>query len=50
VGALAEGGEILVTTSTVTDGFPFGVTDEREVTLRGIAQPVRIAAIEWRSP
>jgi class 3 adenylate cyclase len=48
VGALAEGDEILVTASTVSDGFPFPVSDEREVTLRGIARPVRVVAIEWR--
>jgi class 3 adenylate cyclase len=50
VGALAEGGEILVTVSSIErDGFPFGIGDEREVSLKGIAQPVRVAPVDWRS-
>jgi class 3 adenylate cyclase len=50
VGALAEAGEILVTVSSIErDGFPFGIGDEREVALKGIAQPVRVVPVEWRS-
>jgi class 3 adenylate cyclase/multidrug efflux pump subunit AcrA (membrane-fusion protein) len=50
VGAVAEGGEILVTVSSMgRDGFAFGVGDEREVALKGIAQPVRVAPVEWRT-
>ncbi len=50
VGALAEGDEILVTASTLVDeAFPFATAEEREVSLRGIAQPVRVASIEWRA-
>ena len=49
VGAAAEGGEILATTSTVSDGAAgFTVTDERELSLRGLVQPVRVVSIEWR--
>lgn len=50
VGAVAEGGEILVTVSSMDrDGFAFTVGDEREVALKGIAQPVRVAPVEWRT-
>ena len=50
VGALAEGGEILVTLSSIGGGgLPFPIGEEREVTLKGIAQPVTVAAVEWRS-
>jgi class 3 adenylate cyclase len=50
VGALAEGGEILVTVSSIAPDDPrFPMSEEREVELKGIAQPVRIASVEWRS-
>jgi len=50
VGALADGGEILVTVSSLEpDGSAFAIGDEREVALKGIAQPVRVAPVEWRS-
>jgi class 3 adenylate cyclase len=49
VGALAEGGEILVTAETVEgSAVPVGVGNEREVSLKGLAEPVRVASIEWR--
>ena len=48
VGAIAEGGEILATVSTVSGGaIPFGFGQEREVTLKGLAEPVRVVAIDW---
>jgi class 3 adenylate cyclase len=48
VGALAEGGQILATTSTVADASGSVVTkDEREVMLKGLAAPVRVVSIEW---
>ena len=51
VGASAEGGEILATVSTVSDGeMGFGVANERELSLRGLAQPVRVVSIDWREP
>jgi class 3 adenylate cyclase len=48
VGALAEGGEIAVSASTV-DGaaVPFEIGNEREVALKGIADPVRVLSIDW---
>jgi class 3 adenylate cyclase len=50
VGALAEGDEILVTASTISGAaLPFPVANEREVSLKGLAQPVRVATVEWRS-
>jgi class 3 adenylate cyclase len=50
VGALADGGEILVTTSSLSpEGTSFPIGDEREVTLKGIAQPVRVAPVQWRA-
>jgi class 3 adenylate cyclase len=50
VGALAEGGEILVTVSSIERvELPFAIGDEREVALRGIADPVRVVPVGWRS-
>ena len=50
VSAIAEGGEILVTASTVASrAIPFGVGEEREVALKGLDRPVRVVAIDWRT-
>jgi len=50
VGALAESGEIVVTCETVeAEPFPFPVSNERAVSLKGIARPVRVVSIDWRS-
>ena len=49
VGALAEGGEILATDSTVADATTAVVAgEEREVSLKGLAHPVRVVSIGWR--
>lgn len=49
VGAMAEADEILATVSTIgMKPMAFDVTDEREVSLKGLAQPVRVATIDWR--
>ena len=50
VGALAEAGEIVVTCETL-EREPIGlsVNQERVVSLKGIAQPVRVATIDWRT-
>ena len=46
---IAEAGEILATTSTVSSGaIPFGFGDEREVSLKGLDEPVHVVAIDWR--
>jgi class 3 adenylate cyclase len=47
VGALAEGGEILATVPTVPAGVAVG--NEREVSLKGLAGPVRVVTIDWRT-
>ncbi len=48
VGAIAEGGEILATVSTVSGAaIPFAFGQEREVSLKGLAEPVRVVAIDW---
>jgi class 3 adenylate cyclase len=46
IAALAEGGEILASTSTVGSQFPMG--DSRSVTLKGISEPMEIASVTWR--
>ena len=49
IAALAERGEILATSDTVADaGEGIAGSDAREVTLRGVAEPVEIARVEWR--
>ena len=48
VAALAEGDEILVTVSSIASSAPFPVSNQREVSLKGLAQPVGVATIEWR--
>jgi class 3 adenylate cyclase len=48
VGALAEGGEILATTSTVSHGpMAFPTANERDVELKGLADPVPVVSIDW---
>jgi class 3 adenylate cyclase len=49
IAALAEGGEILTSVETVSvaDG-EFSVSKPREVVLKGVADPVTVARIEWR--
>ena len=49
IAALAEGGEILASRETLAGGsMPFAVSDPREVSLKGISDPVPVVAIEWR--
>jgi class 3 adenylate cyclase len=48
VGALAEGGEILATVATVSDGpIAFSTANERDVELKGLTDPVRVVSIDW---
>jgi class 3 adenylate cyclase len=49
IGALAEGGEVLASLDTIDgiDGVALG--EPREVSLKGLAKPVRVAAIDWRA-
>jgi class 3 adenylate cyclase len=48
IGALAEAGEVLASVDTVEgiDDVAFGAP--REVTLKGLAKPVQVVAVEWR--
>jgi class 3 adenylate cyclase len=49
IGALAEGGEILVSASTLEClQAPAEARDAREVTLKGVSGPVRIVSLVWR--
>jgi len=48
VGAVAEGGEILATDATVAGASGSLVTEgAREVTLKGLPEPVRVVSIGW---
>jgi class 3 adenylate cyclase len=50
IGALAEGGEVLASIETV-DGVESVPTGEpREVSLKGLAKPVRVVAVDWKVP
>jgi class 3 adenylate cyclase len=49
IGALAEGGEILTSVSTLANlSASVETTEERTVTLKGVAEPVAIASVVWR--
>jgi class 3 adenylate cyclase len=49
VGALAEAGEILATVESLAGGAgQFSVGDPRNVTLKGISEPVRVVNVEWQ--
>lgn len=49
IGALAEGSEILVSLSTLECvASPVRTSDVREVPLKGVSEPVRIATLLWR--
>ena len=54
IAALAQGGEVLASVETLdTLGEALGdvVTGEpREVSLKGLAKPVLVVAVDWRSP
>ncbi|MGH9197817.1 MAG: adenylate/guanylate cyclase domain-containing protein, partial [Acidimicrobiia bacterium] len=49
IGALAEGGEILASTETYSAGnCRFPASAQREVSLKGISNPIEIVSIDWR--
>ena len=49
IAALAQGGEVLASVETV-EGISNVLTGEpREEMLKGLAKPVRIVAVDWRS-
>jgi class 3 adenylate cyclase len=47
IGALAKGGEILASRSTVV-GSRFPASEPRTVTLRGVSEPVEVVAVDWQ--
>jgi class 3 adenylate cyclase len=50
VGAIASGGEVLVTLSTLADvSLPFPAVNERGVELKGFGTPVRVVTIDWKA-
>jgi class 3 adenylate cyclase len=48
IGALAGGGEILVSTESLGGGGRFTLSEPRSETLKGFEEPVELAAVEWR--
>jgi class 3 adenylate cyclase len=51
IAGAGEGDEILASEETVAAaGRGFAVADTRGLTLKGIADPVRVATVDWRSP
>jgi class 3 adenylate cyclase len=49
IAALAQGGEILATVDTEADAMgDLRVSEPRQVTLKGISEPVQVVRIEWR--
>jgi class 3 adenylate cyclase len=48
IGAVAEGGEIIASASSVEGIDRLELRDRRSVSLKGIAQPVEIVSIDWR--
>jgi class 3 adenylate cyclase len=49
IGALAGGGEIVVSAAVLEPGgSPYPVTDPRRVRLKGFADEVEVASIDWR--
>lgn len=48
IGALADGGEILVSVDTVRGIAGIALGEARDVSLKGLAKPVRVARVDWR--
>ena len=48
VGALATGGEILVSSEVLADAGPLATSELREVSVKGVAAPVSVASVAWR--
>jgi class 3 adenylate cyclase len=47
VSALANGGEIVVTSATIAEAGELVTTGWRDETLKGVAQPVKVTTISW---
>jgi class 3 adenylate cyclase len=48
IGALAGGGEILVSTASLDGASRFRLSEPRSEALKGFAEPVELAAVGWR--
>ena len=48
IGALAEGGEILVSEETLAAADGWEASEAREVALKGFTEPARVASVGWR--
>jgi class 3 adenylate cyclase len=48
IAALAQGGEVLASVETLDGIGDVTVGEPRMVTLKGIAEPVRVAVVDWR--
>jgi class 3 adenylate cyclase len=48
IGALAGGGEILVSTASLDGASRFRLSEARPETLKGFSDPVEVAAVAWR--
>jgi class 3 adenylate cyclase len=49
IAALAEAGEILVSSDTLREDLgTYRASQPRDVTLRGVSQPVTVGTLEWR--
>jgi class 3 adenylate cyclase len=49
VAALAGGGEVLATESTLTEADLGEQSELREAVLRGVSAPVRVGTVAWSS-
>jgi class 3 adenylate cyclase len=48
IAALADGGEVLASVDTLDGVGDVALGDPREVTLKGLAKPVQVTAVDWR--
>jgi class 3 adenylate cyclase len=49
IGALAEGGEVLASVETLDGVGSVSTGEPREVSLKGLAKPVRVVAVDWKA-
>jgi class 3 adenylate cyclase len=48
IGALAGGGEILISSESVDGASRYPLSKSRAETVKGIEQPVEVCSVEWR--
>jgi len=49
IGALAQGGEVLASVDTIESIGSVVTGEPREVSLKGLAKPVQVVAVDWRA-